>query len=124
VKTIFLTLALAVTISASLIAGEGSTAAKAAVAAGLERAVLSQDWTQCGGRFHYTFRKDGSFSLDGTLLTGSWKVEGDEMILTWTGSWIVNRVKFDAEKLLFHSDRGAEYDLHGMEAAGKLAVAG
>lgn len=121
-KTIFITLALVVASCVSGLAGEGESAAEAAAVAGLEKAVLSHEWTQCAGRFHYTFRADGSFTLDGTLLAGSWKVEGDEMILKWSGNWIVDRVKFDAAKQIFHSARGEDFDITGAEKNRALAA--
>jgi hypothetical protein len=88
----------------------------------LEKAVLSHDWTQCAGHFHYSFRADGSFTLDGTLLAGSWKVEGSELILQWSGNWIVDRVKFDAAKQVFHSARGEDFDIYGAEKNRTLAA--
>lgn len=121
-KTIFITLALVAASCVSGLAGDGAIAAETAPVAGLEKAVLSHDWTQCAGRFHYTFRADGSFTLDGTLLAGSWKVEGDEMILKWSGNWIVDRVKFDAAKRVFHSARGEDFDIYGVEKNRTLAV--
>jgi hypothetical protein len=123
VKTIFITLAALAAICASGFAGDGARPAQAAPGAGLEKVVLAEDWTQCGGKFHYTFRNDGSFTLDGTLLGGSWKVEGAELILKWTNNWIVDRLTFDGAKQLFRNERGEDFNLRAKEVAVRLAVA-
>lgn len=121
-KTIFITLAFVAAICASGFAGDEALPAKAAPGAGLEKVVLAEDWTQCEGKFHYTFRKDGSFSLDGTLLKGEWKVDGAELVLKWTNNWIVDRLTFDAAKQSFHNSRGEDFDLRGTEVAVRLAA--
>ena len=122
-KTILITLAFVAAICASGIAGDGAATGKRKPIAGLEKAVLSEDWTQCAGRFHYTFRPDHSFQIDGTLLSGTWKTEADELILTWSRNWIVDHVKFDAAKQVFHSARGEDFDIRGAEVTGRLALA-
>lgn len=98
-------------------------AAPESPAANLKAQVLSLTWTQCAGRFHYTFVTDGTFILDSTLLAGTWNVEGGgELVLHWSGNWIVDHLKFDpAHKQFLHS-KGEAFNLLGSPDSTSLAT--
>ena len=90
---------------------------------GLKAELLAQDWSQCEGRFHYTFLDDGRFTLDGTLLGGTWTSTTMELVLEWSGSAIVDHLEFDRAGKSFRHSKGRAFDiLHA--GSSKLATAG
>jgi hypothetical protein len=118
-KTIFLALFAASVLSISAL---GQDAASESSSANLKALVLSLDWTQCEGRFHYTFAANGTFSLDGTILGGTWSLEhGGALTLQWSGNWIVDHLKFDTKRQQFLHSKGDACNILGVPSTTRLA---